>query len=73
VSADNRQRALVDESGMNITQMGKHNRSEIVAVYGTPWAIQPRNSNICAVFVAAEHNILPQVMEGFFCKLVKKN
>jgi hypothetical protein len=32
-------RALVDELGMIRTQMGKHNRSEMVAVLGTPCAI----------------------------------
>jgi hypothetical protein len=26
-------------------QMGKHNRSEMIAVHGTPCAIPPRNSN----------------------------
>jgi hypothetical protein len=33
---------LVDERGMIRTQMGKHCRSIIVAVYGTPCAIPPR-------------------------------
>jgi hypothetical protein len=37
--------ALVDESGMIITQKGKHNRSKMVAVHGTPFSIPPRNSN----------------------------
>jgi hypothetical protein len=37
--------ALVDESGMIRTQMGTHNRLEMVAITGTPWAIPPRNSN----------------------------
>jgi hypothetical protein len=36
VSAGNCQRALVDESGMIINQMGKQNRSEIVALQGWP-------------------------------------
>jgi hypothetical protein len=45
VSAGYYQRALVDESGMIRTQE-KHNRSVMVAVYGTPCAIPPRiNSN----------------------------
>jgi hypothetical protein len=35
----------VDESGMIRTEMGTHNRPEIVAVYGTPFATPPRNSN----------------------------
>jgi hypothetical protein len=39
------QRALVDESRMIRTQMETHNRSEKVAVFGTPYAIPPRNSN----------------------------
>jgi hypothetical protein len=45
VSAGYCQRALVDESGMIITQMGTHNRSEIVAVHGTAYVIPPHNSN----------------------------
>jgi hypothetical protein len=44
-------RALVDESGMNRTQKGMHNRSEIVAVYGTPSAIPPHNSNNLVKFL----------------------
>jgi hypothetical protein len=36
---------LVDESGTIRTQMGKQNRSEMVAVLGTPHAIAPRRSN----------------------------
>jgi hypothetical protein len=39
VSANNCRRALVDESGMIRTQMGMHNRSEMVAVLGAPCAI----------------------------------
>jgi hypothetical protein len=35
--------ALVDESGMIRTPMGKHNRSVMVAVHATPWIILPRN------------------------------
>jgi hypothetical protein len=35
ISAGYCQRALVGDSGMIIIQMGKHNRSVIVAVYGT--------------------------------------
>jgi hypothetical protein len=38
-------RALVDESRMIRTQKGMNNRSEIIAIYGTPCAIPPRNSN----------------------------
>jgi hypothetical protein len=34
-----------DESGMNRVQMGKHNSSVIVALYGTVCAIPPVNSN----------------------------
>jgi hypothetical protein len=30
------------ESGMIVTQVGKHNRSVMVAVYGTPCVIPPR-------------------------------
>jgi hypothetical protein len=41
VSASNCQRALVGDSGMIITQMGKHIRSVMVAVYGIPWEIPP--------------------------------
>jgi hypothetical protein len=40
-SAGNYQTALVDESGMIGTQMGTHNRSEMVVVLGTPCAIPP--------------------------------
>jgi hypothetical protein len=36
----------VGESGMIRTQMGKHSSSAMVAVYGTPCAIPPRNSDI---------------------------
>jgi hypothetical protein len=36
----------MDESGIIRTLMGKHNISEIVAVYGTPGAIPSRNSNV---------------------------
>jgi hypothetical protein len=43
--ADYCQRAAMDESGMNRARMGKHNRSVIVAVYGTPCGIPPRNNN----------------------------
>jgi hypothetical protein len=35
-SAGNCQRAPVDESGIIRTQIWKHNRSEMVAVRGTP-------------------------------------
>jgi hypothetical protein len=35
----------VDETGMIRNQMETHNRSEIVAVLGTPCAIPSRNSN----------------------------
>jgi hypothetical protein len=45
ISGGNYQRALVDDSGMIITQMGKHNRSEIVAVQWTLCTIPPCNSN----------------------------
>jgi hypothetical protein len=31
-----------NDSGINRTQMGKHNRSVIVTVYGIPWVIPPR-------------------------------
>jgi hypothetical protein len=41
VSAGYCQRALVDGTGMIRTQMGKHNRSVMVAVYGTPCVIPP--------------------------------
>jgi hypothetical protein len=36
------QRSLVSESGIVITQMGKKNRSIMVAVHGMPCAISPR-------------------------------
>jgi hypothetical protein len=45
VSAVNWQRALVDKSGMNGTQIGTHSRSEMVAVHGTPCMIPPHNSD----------------------------
>jgi hypothetical protein len=35
------QTALVSESGMIRTQMRKHERSVMTAVYGTPWPIPP--------------------------------
>jgi hypothetical protein len=45
VSATHFQRALVDESVIIRTQMGSHNVSEMVAVYGIPYAIPCSNSN----------------------------
>jgi hypothetical protein len=42
VSAGYCQKALIGESGMIRAQMGKHNRSVMVAVYGTPCATRPR-------------------------------
>jgi hypothetical protein len=45
VSAGYCQRSVLGESGMIRTQMGKHSRSVVVAVYGTPCVIQPPNSN----------------------------
>jgi hypothetical protein len=41
VSAGYCQRDMVDESRIIRTQMGKDNRSVMVAVYGTPLAIPP--------------------------------
>jgi hypothetical protein len=41
ISAIYWQKALVDESGNIITHKGKHNISEMVAVYGSPYAISP--------------------------------
>jgi hypothetical protein len=41
ISAGYCQIALVDGSGIIRTQMGTHNRSEVVAVLGTPCAIPP--------------------------------
>jgi hypothetical protein len=38
VSVDDCQRALVDESGMIRNQMGMENRSDMVAVQGSPCA-----------------------------------
>jgi hypothetical protein len=38
VSVNNCQRALVNESGTIDNQMGKHNKSEIVTVQGSPCA-----------------------------------
>jgi hypothetical protein len=46
VSAGYCQRALVNEPGKIRTQVGRHDKSEIVAVCGTPCAIPPRNSNM---------------------------
>jgi hypothetical protein len=42
VSAGYCQTAVVGESGIIRTQMGKHNRSVMVAVFGTPREIPPR-------------------------------
>jgi hypothetical protein len=39
------QKALVDETEIIRTQMGTHNRSEMVAVHGTLYMIPPRTSN----------------------------
>jgi hypothetical protein len=44
-SAGNYQTAVVDESEMIRTQMGKQNRSEMVAEHETPCTIPPRNTN----------------------------
>jgi hypothetical protein len=44
-SAGNCLRALVDESGMIRTLIGKQNRSVMVVAYGTPCTIPHRNSN----------------------------
>jgi hypothetical protein len=44
VSACYCQTALVDESGMIRNQMVTHNRSEVVAVLGTPCEMPPRKS-----------------------------
>jgi hypothetical protein len=43
MSAGYSYRALIDESRVIITQMGTHNKSEEVTVYGTPCAIPPLN------------------------------
>jgi hypothetical protein len=56
MSAGYCQRALVDESGMIITRMGMHNRSEMVAVHRKPCAIPPRNSNTGADFFLKADN-----------------
>jgi hypothetical protein len=45
VSAGYCQTAQADETEMIRTQMGKHNRLVMVAVYGMPYAIPPLNSN----------------------------
>jgi hypothetical protein len=45
VSTGNCQRALVNESGIVITQTGTQNRSEMFAVHGTPCAKPPHSSN----------------------------
>jgi hypothetical protein len=44
VSAGYFQRSLMDESGVTRTQLVTHNKSEMFAVYGTPWAIPPYNN-----------------------------
>jgi hypothetical protein len=36
-------RVRVDVSGMIRTQMGRHNKSEMATMHGTPCAIPPRN------------------------------
>jgi hypothetical protein len=36
----------MDESGMIGNQMGKHTRTDMVAVYGTPYAIPHRKSDL---------------------------
>jgi hypothetical protein len=45
VSAGYWDTAVVDESGMIRTQMGMHNRSEMVTLLGTPCLIPPQNRN----------------------------
>jgi hypothetical protein len=42
VPASNCQRALVDESGMITNQVGKHDRSEMVVVQGSPCVPTPQ-------------------------------
>jgi hypothetical protein len=41
----------VDESAVIRTQMGKHNRIVMVAVYGTPCAIQPRKQKSTIILI----------------------
>jgi hypothetical protein len=45
VSAGYFQKAVAGESGMIRTEMGMHNRSEMVAMYGKPCVIPSHNSN----------------------------
>jgi hypothetical protein len=55
VSASYCQRALVGESGMIIIQLGKLNRSLMVAVCGTPYSVPSRNSNSNLVILLKCH------------------
>jgi hypothetical protein len=68
VSACYCRRYLMDELGMIRTQMGTHNKSEIVAVLGTPCAIPPRNvnsnsnrNNRYVIFYCRSVNIFPLI------------
>jgi hypothetical protein len=51
VSAGYFQRTLVGESRMIRTWMGKHNRSVMVAMYGTHCAIPPLSSNSLSLII----------------------
>jgi hypothetical protein len=55
------QGALVNESGMIRTSMGKANRSEMVAMHGTSCAIPPPNSNSNgSIYVYRFFNVVTQ-------------
>jgi hypothetical protein len=53
----------VGGSGIIISQMWKHTRSVMVAVYGTRFAIPPRNSNntvfVCVMFSQTFLQVVP--------------
>jgi len=61
LSAGYCQRALVGESVMIRTQMGKHNRSDMIAVYRMPCAIPPSKQY---QFLSIHHIILHYIISA---------
>jgi hypothetical protein len=65
-------RGLVDESGMIRTHMETHNRSVIVVVLGTGWAIPPRKGNSnhirkipLPVLILSQINLINAILPSF--------
>jgi hypothetical protein len=54
----------VNESGVTVTQIGRQNISQMVAVYGTPWAIPSCNSNMLLriIVLVSEVSMTPMMV-----------